>query len=129
MVFEPGLGKVMAEGTPVDQVEKDLRTEGPPGLVEPAVMGRLEEGIVEGHVQPGHGRTGEGPWELVKLLQHGGHPLEVLLGGVDAEPFGGQGLERSAQAVDLVDLVEAQVCHGRSPVTLQDHQALLGQED
>jgi hypothetical protein len=24
MVFEPSLGKVMAQGTPVDQVEKDL---------------------------------------------------------------------------------------------------------
>jgi hypothetical protein len=70
-------------------------------------MRRLEEGIVKCNVEPGHGRTGKGAREFVKLLQHSGHPLEVLLGGVHAEPFGGQRLERRAQTVELVDLVEA----------------------
>src|SRR5579863_2105896 len=116
MVFQPCLGKVMSQGTAVDQVEKDLGAQRPPSLVKPPVVGRLEEGVVKGDVEPGHRRAGQRARELVELLPYGGHTLEVLLGGVDAEPLGSQRLERRAQAVDLVDLVEAQVRHCRPPV-------------
>jgi hypothetical protein len=128
MVFQPRMGEVVTQRSPVYQVKEDLRAQGEPGPVEALMMSRLEDSVMKCEVEAGHAGTRQGTGELVELLEDGTDTREVFVRGTTANALSRQTLQRRPQAVDLVGPVKVQLGHRRPPVALHAHQTFLGEQ-